>query len=70
MKKFVFTTLLMLFSLGWILSSNAQYTFPPFYKFEACQVTNDQGAIIQYGNTCDFGNKPCIPNPCNEGFGE
>ena len=69
MKKPIKICLVTLCSLGIFTDTNAQI-LQPFYKFVSCEIKNDKGDIIQYGNNCEFGNKVCIPNPCDRGFSE
>jgi hypothetical protein len=68
MKKLILTSLVMLFCLGPFMTANAQI-FPAFYKVKVCDLKNEAGDVIQYGNDCDFGSRPCIPNPCDQSIG-
>jgi hypothetical protein len=68
-KKLILISLVMPFFLGLFMTANAQNVFPPFYKLLTCEVRNEQGDVVQYGNDCEFGNRPCIPNPCGPSIG-
>jgi len=38
------------------------------FEVKVCVIKNSAKEIVGIGNTCDLGDDPCIPNPCDQGF--